>query len=441
MLSPRLPVPVLLACFALLSCGSATPSDPAPVDAIEPELEQVVPVDLAGRLAWFVADPGQVQALERRLDENAVDLAERLAAHGGAPPERVRELLERQVDSRLAVWVDKDRQQDLPVDAERIRRQVLDWEAFKLERYVSSGVFPKTWFGYFDLAWDSADRERSLRGTTVCTRRIINSWQEERGSPVRVTDAEVALTFIAEGGALLLREQQHMADRLHPVFDVGLDDLASGLGDYQGLLDGLDEGCGTDLAGTVLQTEPGVTPEGALGRLQAPDDRWAWLVRHASFREAIVGTALMWIWEKEIAQRKLLASGRQPLHQRDAAQQFVLGSLVYNSGLIHAESTAQQLLRFQSGGYLYERSEANARRRPRLNLLAPGPLLEELLSQGSYREQPTSWVAVYHVLQRYGAWEGLRLFSDVFDAQGMFQPVADFTGEEAQEPSSGGTSR
>jgi hypothetical protein len=109
------------------------------------------------------------------------------------------------------------------------------------------------------------------------------------------------------------------------------------------------------------------------------------------------------------------------MHQRPLDQQFVIGSLVYNSGIVHAEGTAQSILGFGTGARLHRDSENNAHRRPRLNLLPPAGLLAEILDQGAYRRQPTSWLAAYHVLQRYGAWEGLRRFSDTFDEAGMYR--------------------
>ncbi len=422
-MSPLRPVLVVTVPLCLLlACPSGAPE----AEPVEPTQIAIVteppaiPQDFGSLAGHFVRDGAEVAALEGELERVALDLAERLAAHGTADPDRVREILGEQVNNRLSSWVAKDHEQALPADAERIRRQAIEWEAFRLESYVSSGVFPKTYFGFFDQAWDTAEHERTLRDTTVCTREVINAWQAERDLPLRVTDAEIAVTFIAEGGALLLTTQQRRMDELHPVMDVGLDDIASGLGDYQGLLDQLDQGCGTDLRGTVVYTKSEEPPAGATGRLVAPKGQWAWLVRDATFREGIVGTALMWIWEKEIAARKLTAEGRDPLHQRGLDEQFVVGSLVYNSGILHAENTTRSLLRFQTGQRVYDDSEKNAHRRPRLNLLPPSGLLGEMLADGHYRGQPTSWLAVYHVLQRYGAWEGLRRFSDTFDEAGMF---------------------
>jgi len=48
---------------------------------------------------------------------------------------------------------------DLPgfiLSQDQIRRTVIGYESFKLEKYVKSGVFPKRYFGYFDLQYDTA---------------------------------------------------------------------------------------------------------------------------------------------------------------------------------------------------------------------------------------------------------------------------------------------
>jgi len=413
-------------CLLFVACFAAGGDEPPAVEPVAAELELPVPgpENLEDAIMRLVSDPAEVRALLEDLDAEATNLSFALAEHGPADPVLVRAALADKVEARLFDWVARSEQGSFPVDAERIRRQAIQWEAFRMERYVSSGVFPKTYFGFFDEGWDTAAHEGTMRETVGCTRGIINAWQTERGSPVRVTDAEIAVTFVAEGGALLLSTQQAHMNDLHPVMDVGLDDLASGLGDYQSLLDGLDQGCGTDLRGTVVYTELGMRPVGATDRLAAPEGQWAWLVRNATFREGIVGTALMWIWEKEIAARKLVASDRAPMAERGLDEQFIIGSLVYNSGILHSESSARSIARFATGERVHRDSESNAHRRPRLNLLPPSGLLAELLSEGQYRSQPTSWLAVYHVLQRYGAWEGLRRFSDVFDADGMYSALS-----------------
>ena len=37
------------------------------------------------------------------------------------------------------------------------------------------------------------------------------------------------------------------------------------------------------------------------------------------------------------------------------------------------------------------------------------------------RPQPTGWLSVYNVMQRYGAWVALHELTDTFDAEGRWQ--------------------
>ena len=64
-------------------------------------------------------------------------------------------------------------------------------------------------------------------------------------------------------------------------------------------------------------------------------------------------------------------------------------------------------------------SEKTKAKRWALPVLAPRSSLERMLSGGDYPEQLTSWSAVYHVLQRFGGYEGLTRFTDAFDARGV----------------------
>ncbi len=298
--------------------------------------------------------------------------AERLAARLQLESPFVRE----QVASRLEGLA------GLPMTEEKLRRQVIEFEAWKRDTMVSAGVFPKRYFGWFDGEGDTAQDEFRMQEVVIQCRRTINAWSAGRGSDVRVTDSELAVTFIAEGAAVWFGE-----DDRHPVFDVGLDDIASGTSEYAGLQTALNDGVGVDLRHDKL----------------------------LSFEEAIVGTALMWIWEKEIANRK--SGGAVPAMEADL--QFIVGSLVYNSGILHDRSTWLAIRDFSSASLVWQKSERNKARKWALPVWEPTSIGTRLEEEG-YPRQGTDWLASLHVLQRYGAWVALRDFTEVFDEQGNF---------------------
>jgi len=373
--------------------------------------------DLATVMGAVADDPGEVAALMAGAEQRGLNLTREL----GEPD------LSRAYQHNVIANLEAKAALEPPLtlSAEVLERTVLDYEAFKLRSYLTSGVFPKRYFGYFDLRHDTEDAEWILRETTHCAVDVINAYQAKHDKPIRIDDAEVAVTFISEGGAILLREDQDKMNALDPIMDVGLDDIAKGQLDYLGLVDWLDRDCGTNLIGLVEYTPVGAAPpKGAISRGDASNrvEQWSWFMRKMTFKEGIVATAFMWLWEKEIAERKLVARGDPPLHTRDRTDQFIIGSLVYNSGIVHSNTTHARIRAFATGDYLYERSEANAKRRPRLNLLPPRDLRPELAETLSYRPQWTSWVAVYHIMQRYGGWKALHLHADIFDQQGRFLP-------------------
>jgi hypothetical protein len=206
----------------------------------------------------------------------------------------------------------------LTLTPDELKRTVIDCEPFKRKTYLSAGVFPKRYFGYFDEKWDTVKYERVLREITHAAVKLINEAQKKKGSPVRVSDIEIAVTFIAEGGALLLRKRQAQIDDVHPVYGVGLDDIATGLKLYQDLALQFDQAFSTELQQVVSWD--------ADGR--------AALKRNMRFKEAIIGTALMCLYEKELAAQKLQQIDGTQLEQLSLDEQFVVASLVYNSGLI-----------------------------------------------------------------------------------------------------------
>ncbi|MCB9797249.1 MAG: hypothetical protein H6741_31560 [Alphaproteobacteria bacterium] len=290
----------------------------------------------------------------------------------------------------------------LRYDAEALQQKVLAYERFKMERYASSGVFPKRYFGYVDLDGDTAAREAQLLRDTHAARLLVNDYLAEQGVAWRVTDAEILVTFIAEGGALMLGPRQHLADDVHPVYDIGLDDVAHGSKDLAPMMQRMDAELGSGLQDIVLWK-----------------DGEAYLRRNMSFQEAVLGTALMWVWEKQICARKLAEAGRAPLEGRPLDQQFILGSLVYNSGILFSDGRMAQIRDFRTGEYLQDVSVKNEKKRWLLDLLDPAGLSAEIVSGVGYREQPTAWNAVYHVLQRWGGYAALDAYTSVWGEDGM----------------------
>jgi hypothetical protein len=295
-----------------------------------------------------------------------------------------------------------------PLTGEDIRRTIIDYEAFKVEAFISAGVFPKRYFGFFDLKWDTAAYERRLRVTCHAAVAEANAYLAAHALSFRISDAEVAVTFLAEGGALLLTEQQDHLDDIHPVMGVGLDDIASGFAKHAALVAQLDQRLGTGLRDVVRW-----------------DGERATVTRNFRFEEAIAGTAVMYVYEKQIAANKLRNAGRETLATLPLENQFVISSLVYNSGLTFDAGRMFQMRDFGTADYLAQLSEQNKAQRPELPVAAPREAARLLLAQQAYPEQPTSWSAVYHVMQRYGAYVALKRCTDLFDDADMLRgPLA-----------------
>jgi hypothetical protein len=383
------------------SRSAADARPPAPVDerALATLADAEPALVLQQRLRAYVPEPTAV-ALEDHLRRTATALHARLRRVEACDADDVTLQLTRHVAANL---VEKHRA-GFPLDAERLRRQVIEAEAFKLETFVATGVYPKRYFGYLDEQWDTADFERRLKVAARKAAAACNRWLENAHAPFRVTEQELVVTFLAEGGAVLLRERQAELESIHPVLGIGLDDIARGFVDLAPLVRLLDEEVGTRLEGVVAW------------RGGAPV-----LTRTFRFEEAIAGTAVMWVWEKQLAERKLVAKGRASLGGRPLDEQFVITSLVYNSGLLFDEKTIARVRALDTGGSLYALSEASKAKRWALPVLPPARGLRWLLGGSEYPHQPTSWSALYHVLQRAGAAQGLSRFTDAFDDRGRLR--------------------
>lgn len=353
----------------------------------------------------FVKEPAERTRLHAKLTETARATAARLVRLSGHPKARIEGLFYSLVRRNLEQKVQMGNEAGHPftLSAGELERTVIEFEAFRLESFVTSGVFPKRYFGYFDLKWDTAELERTLRDTIHKSVKVANAWLADRGSPLRITDAEVAVTFIAEGGAILLREHQSKINDLHPVADVGLDDIGTGFRSLATLVVRLDSELRTGLAKAVPFDKKEIALERNLG-----------------FCEALAATTVMWVYEKELAAKKLRAAGRKPLHEMALDEQFIVTSLMYNSGLVFGSDRVEALRRFETAAYLFKASKDNEKKRWPLDVLTPREAMKALLETGEYPDQPTSWNAVYHVLQRYGAYVALKRYGEIFDEKDKF---------------------
>lgn len=286
---------------------------------------------------------------------------------------------------------------------EQARRLIIDFETYKVRGYVGSGVYPRRYFGYLDATGNTAAEElRVVRTVRACT-DVANAWLAEQGLEWRVTDQEIVVTWISEGGALLLRDPARARQPIHPILGVGLDDIAHGFQELPGLVGRMDAA-----AGTRVETIP-----------EWMDGDWR-LTRSMSLEESVVGTTIMWVWEKRIADRKLRQAGRAPMHRHDRTDQFILTSLVYNSGLIHASGRPAQVRAWSLAPHLSGLASKHnpTGRRAHLPVTPSRTALERLRSGRGYPYQGTSWIALYHIQQRYGGYEALERFTDTFDADG-----------------------
>lgn len=277
------------------------------------------------------------------------------------------------------------------------------FERFRRESYISSGVAPKRYFGLFDEAGDTAAYETILRRAIIDGARLANEFAAEEEFAARVTEKELALTFIAEGGALLLTSMTASVEKVHPVYGIGLDNYREGLREYPDLAAALDETLGSRLRKLTI----------GIGGTQL-------LLRPMTFREAIAGTVLMYLHQKVRTDRLLAAEGRPALATMPLDRQFIVASLVYNSGILFAPERIEAIHSFSTGDYLHSVNELNAGKRPRLAVFPPAEAKARLDRGEPFPRQLTSWSAVYHILQRYGAWVGLERYASVFDERGAF---------------------
>lgn len=298
----------------------------------------------------------------------------------------------------------------------------VEFEAFRITTFRNSGVSPMRYFGYLDERGRAATYEKKLKTVATRVAPILNAYAAQKKLGVTVTPKEIVITHIAEGGALLLSTDFHLVDSVHPVSGIGLDDYRSGLKQYADLVSEIDTTFKTRL--TTIAANPerpsanAVLSDGGVRRLE----RYLGIVS-MTFEETVLGTAVMYLWEKVICEDKRRADSRPSLATLSLDEQFVQASLVYNSGILFADERAKQIMAFDTAAYLADVSEKSAPKRTKLPVLTPEQA-DALLERGDpLPRQPTSWNAVYHILQRYGAWVALTKYANIFTPDGSIRPT------------------
>ena len=385
---------ILLACLSFIACipgqafgGSAGAAEPEKPAGLSKSCNEAL-----AHIQALTGDPAIVARIETAVGEEV-----RTLANPEWEPGYCQALAENLLAKRAS------QAEGVQFSEATLIGTAVRYEAFRITAFRNSGVSPKRYFGFADERGKTAAYEKTLKDVATRIARLLNTYAEKNGLDITVTPKEIIVTHIAEGGALLLTTEIANIDRVHPVMGVGLDDYRIGFQRFPGLVDEVDKTFGTKLA--ILSG----AKEGTM-----------------TFTETILGTAVMYLYEKELAAKKRLAEKLPPLKTLSLDAQFVQTSLVYNSGILFSEERVKQMMSFDTGTYLYETSEATAARpvnpRPRLPVILPGAA-DVLLSEGKpLPHQPTSWNAVYHVMQRYGAWVALAKFSDHFTASGDVNP-------------------
>lgn len=293
----------------------------------------------------------------------------------------------------------------------------VDFEAFRVASFRNSGVAPKRYFGFLDEQGLAAAYEKKLKATASRVAPILNAYAAKKGLGVAVTAKEIIVTHIAEGAALLLSTDFAYVDSVHPVSGVGLDDYRHGFKQYADLVSEIDATFHSHLGAIGDNPERpilnSILGAGTVRRLER-----IFGAVSMTFEESVLGTAVMYLWEKAITEEKMRAEGRPSLNTLTLDEQYVVASLVYNSGILFVDERAKQIMAFDTANYLVETSEKAAGKRPKLPVMRPQEA-DALLERGEPPpRQPTSWSAVYHILQRYGAWAGLTRFGNDFTPDG-----------------------
>ena len=89
----------------------------------------------------------------------------------------------------------------LTLTISEIIQRSIDFQSFRLKTYLSSGVSPKRYFGFLDELGDTGIYETILREVIIEGVQSANDFAAAKALHSRISEKEVVVTFLAEGGA------------------------------------------------------------------------------------------------------------------------------------------------------------------------------------------------------------------------------------------------
>jgi hypothetical protein len=175
------------------------------------------------------------------------------------------------------------------------------------------GVRPRRYGGLLDR---TNDAERRFLATLPQVTAFVNDVCARRGQPFRVTEAELAINFISEGGFYLLDED--IVDDIDGYTYLGIDTLVDNLQALRPWLHG-------SITAAVAAGDRTVERTNELGQA-------VHTLRGLTIEEGLYANSGMYAWSKALSERDIAASGRA-LVDLAAPAHFFWASYYYNAGV------------------------------------------------------------------------------------------------------------
>jgi hypothetical protein len=382
-----------------------------------PPIEDVV--------SFFVGNPADVAEAAGYIRNQSRKSGQALAVEYGEDPAAVTNLIQnliaRNLLDKIAISTPSNR---FPLTKQQVMRQVADFEIFRLETFIRSGVFPRRYFGYFDEIWDTAKYETRLRKAIHKATKVANDYLEQTGESIRHTEMELAVFYVSEGGAVRMLYFQENIENNDPWLHGGLQDLIRYVEALPNLLNQLERVIESDIRSAVSRPA-GRMVEG----------------RNLYFDEVIVGSALRYTYMKLHAQKRYRERHGLAIERLPFTEQLIATRSYQEIGPRDSRELLQEMLHdevftsdqfrmvqnLEGASRLRELALTQAASSEKIVVFGPKENLSRMLKERMYPFQPAEWwgtarhSTIYNVLMTYGGMVALTKFSDLFDEAGRFR--------------------